>query len=75
VVPSAQCEDVVLKRSTRLKHAATWFQLTPVVHHPSLRSVWSDLTGLRRVGIAGGSPYRHDPGQVHHFRAVRPEVF
>jgi hypothetical protein len=26
-----------------------------------------DLPRLRQVGIAFGSPYRHDPGQVHHF--------
>jgi len=24
------------------------------------------LTGIRQIGIASGSPYRHDPGLVHH---------
>jgi hypothetical protein len=41
-----------------------------LVHHPSLRSVWSDHSGLRQIGSAYGSPNRHDPGLVQHLQVI-----
>ncbi len=32
--------------------------------NPRFCSVWLDQTVVRQIGIAFGSPYRHDPGLV-----------
>jgi hypothetical protein len=44
---------------------------------PRFCSVWLDQTVIRQIGIAFGSPYRHDPGLVHQtfIRSLnRPQV-